>query len=232
MVGTRSPVIGITCPARPTKWANWDIDAVVLPTTYHKMVMKCGGVPLLIPPGCSSDIIDRIDGLLISGGPDINPELYGEKNGAYTNEIYPEQDSSEIELIKSAITKDIPLLCICRGFQLLCVMNGGKLHQHLPETEGYENHGGWNGEVTEHGVEIIEGSRLGEIMGNHINANSTHHQGVCDAGDLSISAYSSHDNLIEAVEIKHLKFCLGVQWHPERINHVSLYRAFIKSARG
>ena len=80
-------------------------------------------------------------------------------------------------------------------------------------------------------MEIIEGSRLGEIMGNHINANSTHHQGVCDAGDLSISAYSSHDNLIEAVEIKHLKFCLGVQWHPERINHVSLYRAFIKSAR-
>ena len=232
MSGVISPVIGITCPARPTKWANWELDAVVLPTTYHKMVIECGGIPLLIPPGCSSDVIDRIDGLLISGGPDINAKLYGEINGPYTNEIYPEQDASEIELMKSAIAKDIPLLCICRGFQLLCVINGGKLHQHLPETEGYGNHGGWNGEVTEHGVEILEGTKLWGIMGPHATANSTHHQGVSDPGELSVSAYSSHDNLIEAVEIKSLKFCIGVQWHPERIDHVSLYLAFIKSARG
>ena len=132
------PVIGITCPSRPTKWANWDLDAVVLPTTYHKMIIQCGGIPLLIPPGCSSEVIHRIDGLLISGGPDIDPRLYGQENGHYTKEVYPEQDNSEIALIKSAIEKNIPLLCICRGFQLLCVINGGELYQHLPETEGYE----------------------------------------------------------------------------------------------
>ena len=79
------PVIGITCPSRPTKWANWDLDAVVLPTTYHKMIIQCGGIPLLIPPGCSSEVIHRIDGLLISGGPDIDPRLYGQENGHYTN---------------------------------------------------------------------------------------------------------------------------------------------------
>jgi len=227
-----SPVIGITCPSRPTKWANWDLDAVVLPTTYHKMVMQCGGIPLLIPPGCSSEVMNRIDGLIISGGPDINPQIYGQNSGSYTNEIYPVQDDSEIELIKSAIDKDVPLLCICRGFQLLCAINGGELHQHLPETVGYENHGGWNGRVTEHGVDIIKGTKLEKIMGTHITANSTHHQGVSNAGNLLISAYSSHDNLIEAVEFEELRFCIGVQWHPERIKHTNLYLEFIETARG
>lgn len=227
-----SPVIGITCPSRPTKWANWDLDAVVLPTTYHKMVIQCGGIPLLIPPGCSSEVMNRIDGLIISGGPDINPQIYGQNSGSYTNEIYPAQDDSEIELIKSAIDKDVPLLCICRGFQLLCAINGGELHQHLPETVGYENHGGWNGRVTEHGVDIIKGTKLEKIMGTHITANSTHHQGVSNAGNLLISAYSSHDNLIEAVEFEELRFCIGVQWHPERIKHTNLYLEFIETARG
>jgi len=228
----QSPVIGVTCPSRPTKWANWEMDAVVLPTTYHKMIIKCGGIPFLIPPGSNSDVIDKIDGLLVAGGPDINPELYGQDSGPYTNEFYPEQDISEISLINSALDKNVPLLCICRGFQLLCVIRGGILHQHLPETEGYENHGGWNGKVTEHGVDIVKGTRLQQIMGSHVIANSTHHQGVSHAGNISVSAYSSHDKLIEAVEIKELKFCIGVQWHPERINHTSLYLAFIESARG
>ena len=226
------PIIGITCPSRLTKWAKWELDAVVIPTTYHKMVDRCGGIPILIPPGSSVEIIDKIDGLIISGGPDISPEIYGQENGKFTNETYPEQDISEIALIKSAIEKDLPLLCICRGFQLLCAIHDGILYQHLPETNGFEDHGGWDGNVTEHGVNIVEGSRLEKIMGNRIIANSTHHQGVKDPGSLKITALSSHDGLIEAVEIEKLTFCIGVQWHPERIEHVSLYQAFIDSARG
>lgn len=226
------PIIGITCPSRPTKWAKWELDAVVIPTTYHKMVSKCGGIPILIPPGSSTEIIDNIDGLIISGGPDISPEIYGQENGKFTIETYPEQDASEIALIKSAIKNNLPLLCICRGFQLLCAIHDGSLHQHLPQTDGYEEHGGWDGNVTEHGVNIIEGSRLEEIMGDKITVNSTHHQGVKDPGSLTVTAFSSHDGLIEAVEIEKLSFCIGVQWHPERIEHVSLYKAFIDSARG
>jgi len=226
------PIIGITCPSRLTKWAKWELDAVVIPTTYHKMVDRCGGIPILIPPGSSVEIIDKIDGLIISGGPDISPEIYGQENGKFTNETYPEQDISEIALIKSAIENDLPLLCICRGFQLLCAIHDGILYQHLPETNGFEDHGGWDGNVTEHGVNIVEGSRLEKIMGNRIIANSTHHQGVKDPGSLKITALSSHDGLIEAVEIEKLTFCIGVQWHPERIEHVSLYQAFIDSARG
>tara|TARA_X000000368_G_scaffold418598_1_gene418927 strand:- start:302 stop:895 length:594 start_codon:yes stop_codon:yes gene_type:complete len=196
------------------------------------MVSRCGGIPILIPPGSSTEIIDNIDGLIISGGPDISPEIYGQENGKFTIETYPEQDASEIALIKSAIKNDLPLLCICRGFQLLCAIHDGSLHQHLPQTDGYEEHGGWDGNVTEHGVNIIEGSRLEEIMGDKITVNSTHHQGVKDPGSLRVTAFSSHDGLIEAVEIEKLSFCIGVQWHPERIEHVSLYKAFIDSARG
>tara|TARA_B000000477_G_scaffold93275_1_gene80263 strand:- start:1027 stop:1620 length:594 start_codon:yes stop_codon:yes gene_type:complete len=196
------------------------------------MVSRCGGIPILIPPGSSTEIIDNIDGLIISGGPDISPEIYGQENGKFTIETYPEQDASEIALIKSAIKNNLPLLCICRGFQLLCAIHDGSLHQHLPQTDGYEEHGGWDGNVTEHGVNIIEGSRLEEIMGDKITVNSTHHQGVKDPGSLRVTAFSSHDGLIEAVEIEKLSFCIGVQWHPERIEHVSLYKAFIDSARG
>ena len=203
------PIIGITCPSRPTKWAKWELDAVVIPTTYHKMVSRCGGIPILIPPGSSTEIIDNIDGLIISGGPDISPEIYGQENGKFTIETYPEQDASEIALIKSAIKNDLPLLCICRGFQLLCAIHDGSLHQHLPQTDGYEEHGGWDGNVTEHGVNIIEGSRLEEIMGDKITVNSTHHQGVKDPGSLRVTAFSSHDGLIEAVEIEKLSFCIG-----------------------
>jgi len=196
------------------------------------MVSRCGGIPILIPPGSSTEIIDNIDGLIISGGPDISPEIYGQENGKFTIETYPEQDASEIALIKSAIKNNLPLLCICRGFQLLCAIHDGSLHQHLPQTDGYEEHGGWDGNVTEHGVNIIEGSRLEKIMGDKITVNSTHHQGVKDPGSLRVTAFSSHDGLIEAVEIEKLSFCIGVQWHPERIEHVSLYKAFIDSARG
>jgi len=196
------------------------------------MVSRCGGIPILIPPGSSTEIIDNIDGLIISGGPDISPEIYGQENGKFTIETYPKQDASEIALIKSAIKNNLPLLCICRGFQLLCAIHDGSLHQHLPQTDGYEEHGGWDGNVTEHGVNIIEGSRLEEIMGDKITVNSTHHQGVKDPGSLRVTAFSSHDGLIEAVEIEKLSFCIGVQWHPERIEHVSLYKAFIDSARG
>ena len=106
------------------------------------------------------------------------------------------------------------------------------MYQHLPETPGFEEHGGWDGEVTEHVVSIIGDSHLHAIMGDEVMANSTHHQGISDAGSLQISAYSVHDNLIEGVERNDKRFCIGVQWHPERIGHIGLYRALVEAARG
>jgi len=231
-VATHTPVIGITSSKRPSVYGSWKIDTVILPATYTNAVKEAGGEPLLLPPGCSASLLGKIDGLVVAGGPDLQSSLYGQDPGGYTVETYPEQDESEAALIQGAIEHDIPLLGICRGMQMMCVLHGGSMHQHLPMTPGFEEHGGWDGVATEHGVDIIEGTILQSIMGPHVIANSTHHQGVSDPGSLQINAHSSHDGLIEGVERNDLRFCVGVQWHPERIGHLGLYRALVKAARG
>ena len=230
--GRRAPVIGVTACKRPSTFGTWNIEAVILPSTYTNAIEEAGGQPILLPPGCCTSNLDFLDGLVVAGGPDIHPSLYGQESGEHTYLGHPDQDDSEASLIQVAIERDIPLLGICRGMQLMCVIHGGSMHQHLPETPGFEEHGGWDGVVTEHGVSTIEGSQLHSIMGADVVANSTHHQGVSDAGSLQISAYSTHDNLIEGVERTDKTFCIGVQWHPERKGHDLLFSALIKAARG
>ena len=147
-------------------------------------------------------------------------------------EFYPNQDKTEMELIGEAIARDMPFLGVCRGMQMMSVMHGGRLYQHLDTTPGHEGHGGFDGVETRHGVSATEGSLLANLMGTSIDANSTHHQGVADAGDLTVTGIADHDGLIEAVERPDKKFCLGVQWHPERAGHVVLYSGLVEAARG
>ena len=230
--GTR-PIIGVTCFYREAHFANWTMESAILPTTYTKAIIGSGGTPVIIPPSESPrELLDRIDGLVIAGGPDLDPATYGQNPDAETKEYSPEQDASEIILLEGAIERDMPVLCICRGMQLLSVLHGGSLHQHLDSTPGFEGHGGYSGVVTEHGVIAEEGSRIAALMGLHITVNSTHHQGVADAGSLSVTARAEHDGLIEAVERSDLRFCIGVQWHPERIGHDILYSVLVQVARG
>ena len=230
--GTR-PIIGVTCFYREAHFANWTMESATLPTTYTKAIIGSGGTPVIIPPSESPrELLDRIDGLVIAGGPDLDPATYGQNPDAETKEYSPEQDASEIILLEGAIERDMPVLCICRGMQLLSVLHGGSLHQHLDSTPGFEGHGGYSGVVTEHGVIAEEGSRIAALMGLHITVNSTHHQGVADAGSLSVTARAEHDGLIEAVERSDLRFCIGVQWHPERIGHDILYSVLVQVARG
>ena len=179
-----------------------------------------------------TQLLDSIDGLVVSGGPDLCPDSYGQKPESMTEEFYPEQDATEIALIREAMGRDIPFLGVCRGMQLLSVMHGGYLHHHLKTTPGHEGHGGFDGVETEHEVAAKEGSLLASIMGTSITVNSTHHQGVAEAGDLAVTAIAEHDGLIEAVERSDLRFCLGVQWHPERAGHDVLYSALVEAARG
>ena len=148
-----------------------------------------------------------------------------------TKEFFPEQDNTEMELIAEAMRRNMPFLGVCRGMQILSVMHGGSLHQHLDTTPGHEGHGGFDGVETEHLVEIREGSLLGQMMGESLMVNSSHHQGVADAGSLLVSATASHDNLIEAVEKADLDYCIGVQWHPERAGHDVLYSELVEAAR-
>ncbi len=227
------PVIGITCFVKDASYGNWERNAAILPSAYISMVNKVGGVPLIIPPaGDMTVILDSIDGLIVSGGPDISPASYGEEAGSMTTEFYPEQDFSEMGLISEALNRDMPLLGICRGMQILSVVHGGKMHQHLETTPGHEGHGGFFGESTEHGVVVEEGTHLASLMGRSFSVNSLHHQGVSDPGSLEVSARAEHDGLIEGVERSDKKFCIGVQWHPERKGHDILFSGLIEAARG
>jgi putative glutamine amidotransferase len=218
---------------RDTVYGNWNRHAAILPSAYVSAIDRVGGTPLIIPPaGDMTKILDSIDGLVVSGGPDLYPDNYGEEPESMTVEFYPEQDATEMSLIREAMDRDMPFFGVCRGMQILSVMHGGRLHQHLDTTPGHEGHGGFDGVETEHGVAVKEGSLLESLMGTSITVNSTHHQGVADAGDLTITAIAEHDGLIEAVERQDLRFCLGVQWHPERAGHDVLYSALVQAARG
>ena len=218
---------------RDTVYGNWNRHAAILPSAYVSVIDRVGGTPLIIPPaGDMTKILDSIDGLVVSGGPDLYPQNYGEEPESMTVEFYPEQDATEMSLIREAMARDMPFFGVCRGMQILSVMHGGRLHQHLDTTPGHEGHGGFDGVETEHGVSTSSGSLLESLMGSSITVNSTHHQGVADAGDLTVAATAKHDGLIEAVERQDLKFCLGVQWHPERAGHDVLYSALVQAARG
>ncbi|MFQ3343703.1 MAG: gamma-glutamyl-gamma-aminobutyrate hydrolase family protein [Candidatus Poseidoniales archaeon] len=228
------PIIGITCCIRESSFAKWKMDAAILPSTYTSAIEKAGGIPLLLPPSnYSSSMLSIISGLVIAGGPDINSEKYGQQPDPTASEYYPLQDESEISLIKGALEMDMPLLCICRGMQLLSIIHGGHLHQHLDTTPGYENHGAYDGKFSEHEVITEKGSKISSLMGENIIVNSTHHQGVANAGTLIPVGHAKQDGLIEAVERQDLKFCIGVQWHPERMNgeHEVLYSELVKSAK-
>ena len=227
------PIIGITCCMREARYSDFVRHAAILPSAYISMVDKVGGVPMIIPPaGDMTILLDSIDGLIVSGGPDISPANYNEEPGPMTTEFYPEQDYSEMGLIERALERDMPLLGICRGMQILSVAHGGRMHQHLDTTPGHEGHGGFFGKSTEHGVVVERGSQLASIMGDSFTVNSLHHQGVSDAGSLEVTARADHDGLIEGVERKDKKFCIGVQWHPERKGHDLLFSALIEAARG
>jgi putative glutamine amidotransferase len=209
------------------------MDATVIPSTYALAVIDGGGIPVILPPEDDSvDIISAIDGLVISGGPDIDPSMYGADLDPDTLDTDPKQDRREIGLIKASIEADLPVLGICRGMQIMCVAEGGSMHQHLPKTSGHESHGSWNGAFSDHEVTFEQGTEIQRMMGECVSVNSTHHQGVRDSGGLKVTGRANHDGLIESVTYEHLKFFHGLQWHPERMNQYQMYAALVNAARG
>ena len=187
-----------------------DQSVVMIPKNYPKAVKEAGGIPLLISEcGDPNELLDILDGLIISGGRDINPRLYGEELHEKTTDIDNQQDEWEVSLIEGAIDRDLPLLCVCRGHQLLCAIRGGKLFQHLPTTEGFEKHGETGGKWSNHKIQLIPGSLIYDILGEEVIGNSGHHQGVFDAGDLNVVGRTT-DGLIEAVELQSCRFLISV----------------------
>jgi putative glutamine amidotransferase len=225
------PVIGLTTYAEETRFGLQDTFAAVLPLAYVHAVHSTGGRAVLITPDDpDEDILDRIDGIIFAGGSDVDPALYGEAPHPTTN-VKPERDTAEMLLLRAALARDLPLLGICRGMQLMAVAFGGRLHQHLPDVLGHTGHRPTSGpKFGEHPVRLVAGTMCHKILGEEVTVNSFHHQGIADPGRLTVAGWSPEDELIEAAEDPSRSFAIGVQWHPEDTNDFRVFAALAEAA--
>jgi gamma-glutamyl-gamma-aminobutyrate hydrolase PuuD len=227
------PIIGITSYSQEASWGYWTLPAALLPLSYVESVEAGGGRPVLIPPSPDGveETLDILDGLILSGGADIDPEIYGAEPHPATTLVHPHRDEAELALLEAALARDMPVLAICRGMQLLNVVHGGDLHQHLPELLGHEEHRAVPGTFSDHEVSIAEGSRIGALIGTRAPVKSSHHQGVDRVGEGLDAVGWAEDGSVEAIEEPGRRFALGVLWHPEEGEDKRLFTALVEEAR-
>jgi putative glutamine amidotransferase len=225
------PIIGITTYLVPAAWGAWNMEAALVPGDYVRAVAAAGGAPLLVPPGAPPDeTLDVVHGLVFSGGSDLDPELYGADAHAETVGIFRERDEFELALMEAALERDVPMLAICRGSQVLNVALGGDLEQHVPDRVGTELHREVPGVFSDHDVEVLEGTRLGSILGDRHDVKSHHHQGFGRLGAGLREAARAPDGTLEALEDPSRRFTLGVLWHPEAGDGRALFEALVAEA--
>ena len=207
----------------------------VLDMGYCDGIQAAGGTPIVIPPTprdeVLEDYLDRLDGIVFSGGADVDPAHYGADAHPETDIPQARRDAGEMALLKAALERDMPTLAICRGFQLLNVARGGDLIQHLPEEVGNDVHKQVPGEFAVHPVEVKEGSKLGGIVGAAPSVTSHHHQALGRVGDGLVESAWAADGTLEGVEDPSQRFVVGVQWHPEASEDAALFDALVEQAR-
>jgi putative glutamine amidotransferase len=255
---TDSPVIGISTASERARWGAWETDAMVLPRRYADRVAEAGGIPVLLPPEPGIDrALRRLDGLVLSGGGDIDPARYGAPCSPETRLVPEERDAAELAMFRAALSLGLPILGICRGIQVINVALGGTLHQHLPDVVGHNGHSPVAARMGTHEVRIAAGSRLAAVLGLADSASSrasgssggssgesdglpslavpTHHHQAIDrlGGGLTATAWAA-DGTVEAVELDscRCRFGMAVQWHPEADGDLSLFRALASAAVG
>lgn len=227
------PVIGITSYAQDARWGVWHLPAALVPLAYVDAIEKAGGRAIVIPPA-EEDIeetLDTLDGIVFSGGADVDPGHYGAEAHPETDTPQTRRDAGEMGLLTGALERDMPTLAICRGFQLLNVARGGDLVQHLPETVGSDVHKQIPGEFAVHPVDVKEGSRLEAIVGATPDVTSHHHQAPGRVGEGLVECAWAADGTLEAVEDPSHRFVVGVQWHPEAGEDAALFDALVEQAR-
>jgi gamma-glutamyl-gamma-aminobutyrate hydrolase PuuD len=225
-------VIGVSAYAEQARWAAWDMPASVVPQRYLDKVLAAGGIPVVLPAVAGiSDVLPRLDGLLLVGGGDVDPVRYGALPHAKTGRVFPARDVAELALLRGALQLGLPILGICRGLQLLNVALGGTLHQHVPDVVGHGGHSGGEGTFARHDVHLRAGSGLARTLNRTtLHVPSLHHQAIDRLGaGLTASAWSD-DGLIEAAELDGRPFTVGVQWHPEADEDGALFAALVTAA--
>jgi gamma-glutamyl-gamma-aminobutyrate hydrolase PuuD len=225
------PVVGITTYLTQAAWGAWRLDAALVPASYVRAVARAGGVPLLVPPGAAyEETLDSLDGLVFSGGSDLDPELYGAEAHTETADWVRERDDFELGLMQAALARDVPLLAICRGSQVLNVALGGDLEQHVPDRVQTNVHKETPGVFADHDVAVLPETKLASILGDRADVKSHHHQGYGELGSGLREAARAPDGTIEALEDPTRRFALGVLWHPEEGEDLALFEALVREA--
>jgi gamma-glutamyl-gamma-aminobutyrate hydrolase PuuD len=204
-----------------------------VPAAYVQAVEHAGARPVLIPPSDKGvdETLDAVHGLVFSGGSDLDPELYDQQPHDETNGIVAERDRAELALLQAALARDMPVLAVCRGSQVLNIARGGDLVQHLPDVVGDDTHKHTPGTFADHDVTLDPATRLGALLGERAPVKSHHHQGFGRLGEGLRVAARAEDGTIEAVEDPSRRFALGVLWHPEAGDDLKLFEELVRAAR-
>jgi putative glutamine amidotransferase len=233
-----APAIGICAAVERVSWGVWDgYEVTLAPRAYVRAVQRAGGLAIVLPPDEAAVddpdvLLDRVDALMLAGGADIDPASYGAEPHAETRGTWPDRDRFELALARRALERDLPVLGICRGMQLLNVALGGTLLQHLPEAIGNETHRTVAGTFSEHHVRLAPDSLACSAAGSEAFVVwSHHHQGVDRVGEgWTVSGWSLEDDLPEAIELPGNSFALGVIWHPEEDESSRVIAALVEAA--
>ena len=230
------PVIGLTTYRQQARSGVWDVPASFLPAVYLEGVTRTGGIAVLLPPqpvdgAIAEQVIGRLDGLILTGGKDVDPAAYGQQPHPATEEPASDRDEWEFALLRAAIDRRVPVLGICRGPQVINVALGGTLHQHLPDVLGHSGHRVADATFASHTAQIAAGSRLNRLLGESIQTRCYHHQAIDQLGT-GLVASARCDGIVEGIESAGTDFVVGVQWHPEEnLDDLRLFAALVEAAR-
>jgi putative glutamine amidotransferase len=227
------PLIGLSSYREQARWGVWDMSADLLPSAYALAIEAAGGVPVLLPPSMPYDeaaasVVARLDGLIISGGADVQPERYGEEPLPTTITWRTDRDAWELALL-DAVAESVPVLGVCRGMQVMAVHAGGTLVQHVPDVVGSAQHDPGSDGFGHTEISVAPGSRLATALEPGMTVRCHHHQAVRTHPGFEAVAWAA-DGLLEAMEVPGGSFRLAIQWHPEMAADAGLFKALVAAA--